>query len=118
MAKYYDFRISADSVAGQDCYVFIAQMKPSIIQNNPNLGVVKYLSTFFQKGSLQIVKRRYLLSNNTLAYNFKVEMDVDMIERNDRYYPERVQYDGTWKIPTQKRENALFEIRFDFEGSL
>ncbi len=90
-------------------------MKPEIIQNSPNLGVVKYLSTYFEKGSLQIVKRRFSLSNSTLAYNFKVKMDVDMINHDGLYYPQLVKYDGTWKVPTQKRETAKFEIRFNFE---
>jgi len=102
---------------GKDCYVFTAQMKSNFLQNSPNVGVVKYLSTYFEKGSLQIVKRRYLLSNNTLAYSFKVEMDVNMINFGNRFYPEQIKYNGNWKIPTQKREKAEFEIGFDFSSN-
>jgi len=115
MAQHYDFSISSAKMNHKECYVFTAQMKPEIIQNSPNLGVVKYLSTYFEKGSLQIVKRRYLLSNNTFAYNFKVEMDVDMISHDGQFYPEYIKYDGIWKIPTQKKEDAEFEIEFDFD---
>ena len=114
MSKHYDFNISSAEMNGKECYVFTAQMKSDIIQKSPNMGVVKYLSTYFEKGTLQIVKRRYLLSNSTFAYNFKVEMDVDMTNHNDRFYPKQIKYDGTWKIPTQKREQAKFEIKFDF----
>ena len=61
-------------------------------------------------------RRDYWLTGNTIAYSFEVAMQVELIKVQDRYFPANIQYDGTWKIVTKKRESAKFTISFsDFK---
>jgi len=37
-------------------------------------------------------------------------MKVQLTQLGDKYLPALVEYDGVWKIPTQKREDVEFSI--------
>ena len=111
MVRYYDFMISADTLGGMPVYVFEAMVKDEFADKEGKT-VIKQLKTWFERGNLQVVSRNYTLAHNTALYMFDVTMHIDLMQLNEKYYPAYVRYDGTWNIPTRKRETGMFEIRF------
>ncbi|MDZ4707526.1 MAG: hypothetical protein SH818_03910 [Saprospiraceae bacterium] len=112
MWPYYDYSIGSDTLEGQPSYVFTVQTKKEYLLHNPGKTVIKNLQTWFAKGSLQILKRKYTLAANTLLYHFNVNMDIDLIKTGEFYYPQMITYDGIWKVASKKMEHAKFKIRF------
>ncbi|MEM1123059.1 MAG: hypothetical protein AAGJ18_21635, partial [Bacteroidota bacterium] len=111
MLKYYDFYILSETLEnGKDCYVFRAVTKPNFA---PNKTIIKYLETYFEKSTFQVMARNYHLKYSSL-FDFDVKMKVLLTQKDDKYLPELVNYSGNWKIPTQKRERVDFTINFIF----
>ena len=111
MAPFYDFFIRADTLNGLAAYRFEARVKEEY-QDNPRKTVIKELSTWFGRQDLQVLARTYTLSHNTALYMFDVTMEVRLDRIDELYYPVFVSYQGTWNIPTKKRETGTFEINF------
>jgi len=110
MAKYYDFSITSKTYAtGIDCYVFTAQVKPD---SKKNKTVVKYIETFFDKSSFQVIARNYHLQHYGAAFDFDVKMDIKLTKIEDKYVPEFIAYDGMWDVPAKKPEISKFTISF------
>lgn len=108
MAKYYDFEIRSETCGvGEECYVFSAKAKSGF----PGKTVIKSLTTYFEKGSLNILGRDYHLKYHSGIYSFDVRMHIDMAPFNGNLLPSVVQYDGSWKIPMKKRERCQFEMK-------
>ncbi|HNT22077.1 MAG TPA: hypothetical protein PKL70_16690 [Saprospiraceae bacterium] len=110
MMAYYDYRISADSLSHRPCYKFSVEAKPQFL-HSPRT-VIKQLHTWFEKGSLKVVRRTYTLQAKTLLYQFKVDMKIDVNQTAGKYYPTAIDYEGRWKVVSKKAEDALFRIRF------
>ena len=110
MMAYYDYRISADSLPHRPCYKFSVEAKPQFL--NSSRTVIKQLHTWFEKGSLKVVRRTYTLQAKTLLYQFHVNMEIDVNHTAGRYYPAAIDYGGRWKVVSRKAEDALFRIRF------
>lgn len=110
MMAYYDYRISADSLPHRPCYKFSVEAKPEF-KNSPRT-VIKQLHTWFEKGSLRVVRRTYNLQAKTLLYQFNVNMKIDVTQSAGKYYPTDIDYQGRWKVVSKKAEDALFRIRF------
>lgn len=111
MIDRYDFTIVSDLYDDKPVYIFTARVNDRYASRE-NKTVFKELTTYFHKEDFQVVARTYRLSQSTTAYQFDVSMQVDLIRLDDRYFPSRVQYDGVWNIPTKKREDGMFDIRF------
>jgi hypothetical protein len=115
MADQYQFTItSAHCLPGRDCYVFAAKVKPEVEQKHPGRTVVKYLETWFEKGTLQVLGRRYHLLYLGWAFDFDVLMDISLTKQGNRYLPEKIEYRGRWDIPAQKPEIAEFWMEANF----
>jgi hypothetical protein len=112
MWKYYDFSISSDELNDIPIYVFDATVKDEYV-NKANKTVFKTLTTYFAKSDFQVLSRTYRLAYSTWIYMFDVTMHVDLVRINGEYYPSFVEYDGTWNVPTKKRESGKFSIYFD-----
>ncbi len=111
MLKYYNFYIRSKTYKnGQDCYVFRVIANPTYRSGKT---IIKYLETYFDKNSFQVLARNYHLKYNGLV-DFDVKMKVTLTKLGDKYLPALVEYDGDWKIPTQKREMVSFKIDFDY----
>ena len=116
MRPYYDYRIKADLLNGQSCYLFEVEVKPSFQHEKTNKTVIKKLQTWFDEGNRQILQRTYHLAAKTIAYSFDVTMHVQVILVKDQYVPSLIEYDGVWKVIGKKRENAKFTVTFsDFK---
>jgi hypothetical protein len=113
MQPYYDYHLRIDTIQNQPYYLFEVTVKPQFREKGQGKTVVKRLQTWFTIEDHQIVRRDYQLVGNTFAYSFDVTMHVDVTKVGDRFYPSFIQYDGTWKILTKKRESAKFTISFN-----
>lgn len=114
MRPYYDFFVqSKESKDGTNCYVFKAVAKPDFAEDKT---VIKYLETWFSKDDFQIVARNYKLQYYGLAFDFSVEMNVNIEKFNGYFVPEKVEYRGFFDIPFKKPEYGEFTVKlYDFE---
>jgi hypothetical protein len=114
MAKYYDFSISSKTYKSTtDCYVFLAKKKDGTKQDET---VIKYMETFFDKKTFQVIARNYHLAHRGTMFDFDVKMDISLKTIGEKYVPELIAYDGQWNVPFHKPEISKFNISFyDFE---
>ncbi len=110
MAKYYDFSISSKIYKSEtDCYVFLAKVKDGTKRDKT---VIKYMETFFDKKTFQVIARNYHLAHSGAMFDFDVKMDISLKTIGEKYVPEFIAYDGQWDIPFNKREISKFNISF------
>ena len=109
-AKRYDFKIQSETYAGIDCYVFKATPK----KGQEDKVVYDELTTWFRKTDYSIVARDYSLSFKTLAYDFRVRMNVRTRQFGKQLLPTRIDYDGNWHVFSQDRERVKFSAIFSY----
>lgn len=109
----YDFSITnkhyADSI---DCFVFTATVKPEVEARHPGKTIIKYLETWFERHTFQVIARRYHLKAQNPLFEFDVRMDIQLAKLGSLYYPARLEYEGRWDIPASKPEHVRFRTRF------
>lgn len=116
MTEYYDYSIRIQPYKNVECYVFTAKVKEEFQAKKRGKTVIKYMETFFERNSFQILARNYHLVYYGAVFNFDVEMSVQLTKKGNKYLPELVEYDGRWDIPLKKPEIAKFKARlYDFE---
>lgn len=110
MLAYYQFSIKQDTYEnGADAYIFTAVAKPNY---KPHKTIIKYLETWFDKDSFQVLGRNYHLQYSGVV-DFDVKMRVELQQLDGLYIPKYIQYDGNWKVPLNKRERAKFTIEVE-----
>ncbi|MDB4414923.1 hypothetical protein OAG16_00690 [Saprospiraceae bacterium] len=110
MAKFYDFSISSKTYKSKtDCYVFLAKVKNGTKHSKT---VIKYMETFFDKKTFQVIARNYHLSHSGTMFDFDVKMDISLNIIGEKYVPEFITYDGQWDVPFNKPEVSKFKISF------
>jgi len=110
MIQHYDMSISSKKYnTGIDCYVFTAKVKPNVKEGKT---VIKFLETFFDKSTFQVIARNYHLRYTGSLFDFDVKMDIQLTKLGNKYLPQLIQYDGNWDVPTKKRETSKFSIQF------
>lgn len=115
MRKYYNYSIASKQyLTGADCYVFTAKVKEEYQEKKEGKTIIKYLETYFEKETFQVLARNYQLAASTTFYDFDVTMRVKLTKVGDKYFPETVEYDGQWDIPLKKPEIAVFKAQFDY----
>ena len=117
MSPYYDFRIQSRAYKGGiDCYVFTAEVKEEFQIRKKGKTVIKFLETYFDKNTFQVIARNYRLAYRGTLFDFDVQMEIELRQLGGQYAPEYIRYDGFWNIPGRKPEIAQFDIRFyEFE---
>ncbi len=114
MAEYYDYSIESKIYKnGIDCYVFGLTVKPEYQSKKTDKTVVKFLETYFEKKTFQVIARNYRVAYYGALFDFDVTMNVELKKLEDNYFPEFISYDGFWKVPTQKLEKAKFTIQLE-----
>lgn len=112
--KLYDYRLDLEEYKGQLCYVFSITPKE-------NLGflrsvVVDQMTTWFDQKTLEVMGRNYSLSYKAGAYDFDVQMEVEMGKFDGLTVPRILRYKGNWDVMFKKRERAIFTATlFDFK---
>ena len=112
MAPYYDYRLTTGKYQNKNCYVFSVKVKPEYQEKKTGKTVIKFMETFFEKGSLQVVARNYQLTYKGAAFSFDVNMEVELKKVKNEYYPVNIKYNGFWNIPGKKREKGMFSVDF------
>ncbi len=108
MVPYYDYSIARKRYdTGIDCYVFTVKKKADV--KNEDV-VIKELTTWFDKRTLDIVARQYVLSYNAGVFAFDVQMQVKLATISGLRVPEYIYYNGDWDIPGKKPERGSVQI--------
>ncbi len=110
VAKRYDFKLTSEEYAGEDCYVFRAVPKPGEEKN----VVYKNFATWFRKSDYAILARDYSLSYSTVVYDFDVTMRVRLTQIGNYLLPSRIDYNGNWYVFTKGRERVKFSTIFTY----
>ncbi|MEP7170286.1 MAG: hypothetical protein ABI855_13025, partial [Bacteroidota bacterium] len=112
MTKHYDYKILSDTFNDSiPCYIFSCKAKQIDGTRTDGKAVIKELSTWFDKRTLNVVARNYRLVYSSIFFEFDVTMDVKLQEINNALVPVIIKYDGFWDIPFKKPESVKFEIR-------
>jgi hypothetical protein len=81
-----------------------------------NNVVVDQMITWFNPKTLEVLGRNYALSYNAGAYDFNVQMEVEMTYFNGQLVPKILRYKGNWDVVFKKREKGIFTATlFDFK---
>lgn len=113
MTKHYDYKIFTDTLNDSiPCYVFQCTAKKTSDTETDGKAVIKNLSTWFDKRTLNVLSRVYTMSYNSIVFDFDVTMDVKLEQINNALVPVSVKYNGFWDVPFRKRETVAFTIRF------
>jgi hypothetical protein len=110
LRPYYDYQIAVKNFAekGPVCYVFTAKVKPEYLQNKEGQTVIKFIETYFERKTLQVMGRKYDLEYQGVLFSFKVSMDIALVKSNGKYLPQKVGYSGRWDVPFRKEEFGRF----------
>jgi hypothetical protein len=112
LADKYDMSIDIDMFKNQSCYIFTQKVKP---QNKSDV-VVDEMKTWFNDVTFEVVARNYILSYSAAVYDFKVQMEVELIKFGEYLVPSLIRYVGNWKAIFKPRERGVFTATlFDFK---
>lgn len=108
LKKHYNFYLKTDTITFPfPAYIFEVTVKPD---SPEKATAVKSLKTYFKKDNFQILGRRIQLAYKTLIYSFDVEMNIETIKYENKYYPGQINYTGSWNIPFKSSENCEFSF--------
>ncbi|MFK7932315.1 MAG: hypothetical protein AB8G22_02325, partial [Saprospiraceae bacterium] len=115
LTPYYNYSIRSKLYQNQrDCYVFTAEVKPEFQTKKEDKTIIKFLETYFDKETFQVVARRYQLKYFGLAFDFDVTTEIELQQHNidgeQKYLPQKVSYNGWWDIPGRKPEIGEFTL--------
>jgi hypothetical protein len=112
LADKYDMSIDIDMFKNQSCYIFTQKVKP---QNKSDV-VVDEMKTWFNDVTFEVVARNYILSYSAAVYDFRVQMEVELIKFGEYLVPSLIRYVGNWKAIFKPRERGVFTATlFDFK---
>lgn len=114
MQRYYDYSISSGTYNNKESYIFKAVVKPEYQSRKTDKTVIKYLETWIEKKSLQVLARKYHLFYKGMLFDFDVHMHIRLTQLNGAYLPAMIDYQGRWDVPFQKPEVAHFNIEFTY----
>lgn len=113
MRPFYDYKIESKKYnQDKDCYVFTAKVKDQYQERKEGKTIIKYMETYFDKKTFQVVARDYHLKYKGALFSFDVQMEVELKNIGNQFVPEKINYKGSWNIPTKKREIGEFQVDF------
>ncbi|HWB23972.1 MAG TPA: hypothetical protein VG738_00765 [Chitinophagaceae bacterium] len=115
--KLYDYKLDFVAYKGGYAYVFSIKPKPDLGFFRRNDIVVDEMTTWFDSKTMEVLARTYKLSYNAFAYNFDVDMQVEMTHTPDgQLVPQLLRYKGDFGILFKKHERGEFTATlFDFK---
>jgi len=115
MRPFYDYSITSKTYKDEyECYVFTAKVKDEFQSKREGKTIIKYLETYFEKETFQVLARNYRLAADTPVYDFDVTMKVKLKKMGQKYFPETIEYNGRWDIPLKKPEIGTFTAKFNY----
>jgi hypothetical protein len=114
--ELYDYKLDYVDYHGQLVYMFEVKPKEDLGFFSKNNVVVDQMITWFNPKTLEVLGRNYALSYNAGAYDFNVQMEVEMTYFNGQLVPKILRYKGNWDVVFKKREKGIFTATlFDFK---
>jgi len=114
--ELYDYKLDYVDYHGQLVYMFEVKPKDNLGFFSKNNVVVDQMTTWFNPKTLEVLGRNYALSYNAGAYDFNVQMEVEMTYFNGQLVPKILRYNGNWDVVFKKREKGIFTATlFDFK---
>lgn len=106
--KLYDYRLDFIDYKGSFAYVFTIKPKENLGFFSKDDIVVDEMTTWFDYKTLEVLARNYVLSYNTGAYDFHVNMQVEMTRVGGLLVPQVLRYKGDFGIIFKKKERGEF----------
>jgi hypothetical protein len=114
--ELYDYKLDYVDYHGQLVYMFEVKPKDDLGFFSKNNVVVDQMTTWFNPKTLEVLGRNYALSYNAGAYDFNLQMEVEMTYFNGQLVPKILRYKGNWDVVFKKREKGIFTATlFDFK---
>ena len=114
--KLYDYRLEFTDYKGSFAYIFSIKPKEDLGFFNRDDIVVDEMTTWFDYKTLEVLARNYVLSYNAGAYDFHVNMQVEMKRVGDLLVPHMLRYKGDFGIIFKRKERGEFTATlFDFK---
>jgi hypothetical protein len=111
MRQYYNYAFAKgmylDSIP---VYRFKVTVKPDLGSWTEDGIMIKELTTIFDQRNFQILGRYIDMKLDNLAFDFNVQMNIEMSYFNNQLLPTKVSYQGNWNIPFKKEERASFLV--------
>jgi hypothetical protein len=110
LRPYYDYQITVKRFGetGPECYVFEAKVKSEYQQHKENRTIIKYMETYFERKTLQVMGRKYELDYQGALFSFAVKMEISLVKQSGKYLPQSISYQGRWDVPFRKEERGTF----------
>lgn len=114
--KLYDYRLDFTDYKGSFAYIFSIKPKEDLGFFSRDDIVVDEMTTWFDYKTLEVLARNYVLSYNAGAYDFHVNMQVEMTRVGELLVPQVLRYKGDFGIIFKKKERGEFTATlFDFK---
>ena len=91
-------------------YRFKVLMKPDLSNWTKDGIMIKELTTIFDQRNFQILGRYIDMKLDNLAFDFDVQMNIEMSYFGQDLLPTKISYQGNWDIPFKKEERASFLV--------
>jgi len=113
--KLYDYKLDFIDYLGSFAYVFTIKPKEDLSSSQKDDIVVDEMTTWFDYKTFEVLARNYALSYSAGAYDFDVNMQVEMTRIGDLLVPKTLRYKGDFAAIFKKRERGEFTATlFDF----
>ncbi len=113
MKKFYNYAIERKMVKGIECFVFTVTVKPKYKKSRKDV-IIRELSTAFRRSDFQIIKRDYHMKYLGTLVKLDIQMNTQLMEVNNSFYPEQIFYNGFFKVPTKSAERIKFVTDFTY----
>lgn len=111
MRKYYDYTYySGTYLDSIPVYRFKVKMKDDLSNWTKDGIMIKELTTIFDKRNFQILGRYIDMKLDNMAFEFDVQMNIELGYFKEELLPVKVSYQGNWDIPFKKAERASFLV--------
>jgi hypothetical protein len=91
-------------------YRFKVTMKPELSNWTKDGIMIKELTTIFDQRNFQILGRYIDMKLDNLAFDFDVQMNIEMSYFGEDLLPTKISYQGNWDIPFKREERASFLV--------
>lgn len=111
MRQYYNYAFTKGTYLDSiPVYRFKVSMKNDISNWTKDGIMIKELTTIFDQRNFQILGRYIDMKLDNLAFDFDVQMNIEMSYFGDDLLPTKISYQGNWDIPLKKEEKASFLV--------
>lgn len=112
LRPYYDYTISVIDYQGSSCYKFTCRKKKEVKEEKV---VIQFLHSYFDRKTMSVIGRDYLIKHNTALFDFEIFISVKMNRDNqDNYLPVKLIYKGWWRLPLKQAEVLEVEMNNKF----